>query len=344
LDWSLRPQGNVDLGVRLAVALEWFWIILSHFREGHVWLQHALNLSRQLELAAPLRAKGLCVAGTMMVFWNDYTRALPLLEESLELAGGLGDGTVVAEALLQLGKIARERGDYERAEALQAEVLALRQDEGNPGGIAQALLHLGDLALDQGDLARATERYEAALVLSRNAGYALWQGFALRALGYIECLREDYVHAQVFLEESRAMFQALGTSAAVGEVVLDLARLAQAQGDEMGAARQFAESLVLVREFRGGNKRDIAYCLDGLAGITAVQGQLARAARLFGAAGALRESAGIVVPPIHRGAYERDVARLRAKMDEASFAAAWDAGRAMTMEQVIAYALEDSTR
>jgi hypothetical protein len=42
--------------------------------------------------------------------------------------------------------------------------------------------------------------------------------------------------------------------------------------------------------------------------------------------------------------YERTLAMLRAQMDDIAFAAAWAEGRAMTMDQAIAYAFEDQAR
>ena len=45
--------------------------------------------------------------------------------------------------------------------------------------------------------------------------------------------------------------------------------------------------------------------------------------------------------PPDRGVYEGDVATARAQVDDATWDAAWAEGRAMTLEQAIAYALED---
>jgi hypothetical protein len=39
--------------------------------------------------------------------------------------------------------------------------------------------------------------------------------------------------------------------------------------------------------------------------------------------------------------YERGVAFLRSQLDDATFMSAWAEGRKMTLEQVVAYALED---
>jgi len=46
--------------------------------------------------------------------------------------------------------------------------------------------------------------------------------------------------------------------------------------------------------------------------------------------------------PIHRVEYDRTVAAIQTQLNEAAFAAAWAEGRAMTLEQAIAYALSES--
>ncbi len=76
----------------------------------------------------------------------------------------------------------------------------------------------------------------------------------------------------------------------------------------------------------------------------AVQGQPAagarRAARLFGAAEALRDTSGELLSPAERSVHERQVANAHAQLDEAAWQTAWAEGRTMTLEQAIVYALE----
>jgi hypothetical protein len=45
--------------------------------------------------------------------------------------------------------------------------------------------------------------------------------------------------------------------------------------------------------------------------------------------------------PVDRGDYERDVALARAQLGEEAFVIAWATGQAMSLEQAIAYALEE---
>ena len=48
--------------------------------------------------------------------------------------------------------------------------------------------------------------------------------------------------------------------------------------------------------------------------------------------------------PFDRDQSERNPAALRTQLDPAAFDAAWAEGRAMTMEQAVAYALDDNSR
>ena len=60
-----------------------------------------------------------------------------------------------------------------------------------------------------------------------------------------------------------------------------------------------------------------------------------------GAASALRESIGSPWSPAEQEEIDQQVAAVREALGEAAFAAAWDAGRAMTWEQAVEYALAE---
>jgi molybdopterin-guanine dinucleotide biosynthesis protein len=61
------------------------------------------------------------------------------------------------------------------------------------------------------------------------------------------------------------------------------------------------------------------------------------------AAEALRELMGRSLTPAQLAAHDRDVATARKRLDPESFAAAWAEGRTMTLEQAIAYALNEAS-
>ncbi len=98
----------------------------------------------------------------------------------------------------------------------------------------------------------------------------------------------------------------------------------------------FAEGLALHAEL--GDRRIIAMALDGVAGLAIAWGQPERAARLFGAAAALREASGLPIDPACRAAHGRDVAAARAALGEDAFAAGWAAGAALPLSVAVAEA------
>ena len=109
----------------------------------------------------------------------------------------------------------------------------------------------------------------------------------------------------------------------------------------------FAQAKSLYRETirawqKIGHRAAIAHELECLAFVAKAQEEAEHAARLLGAAEALRESIDIPMRPIEHLEYDREVSDLRTNMDEAAFVNAWAEGRALTMEQAIEYVLEAS--
>jgi hypothetical protein len=81
--------------------------------------------------------------------------------------------------------------------------------------------------------------------------------------------------------------------------------------------------------------------LSVLAQVESARGQWERAARLFGAVEAHLRSVGSNVPPEAREAYERDLSATRAELGESAWERLSRGGAAMSLEEVINYALEE---
>jgi len=116
-----------------------------------------------------------------------------------------------------------------------------------------------------------------------------------------------------------------------------LGLVAREQGDFARAAPLLKEALALFRAL--GDRRGVASPLEALAASAGAAGQSARAARLYGAAGALRETGDGPLTPDERASFEREVAQARVHLDAAAFAAAWAAGRGLAPDEAIAEAL-----
>jgi len=84
----------------------------------------------------------------------------------------------------------------------------------------------------------------------------------------------------------------------------------------------------------------ITWALTGLAGVVAAQSQPERAARLLAAVEAWYVMNNAQLEPADRADYDRILAEVRAQLGEDAFAAAWEAGRALPLEQAIEEALD----
>lgn len=84
----------------------------------------------------------------------------------------------------------------------------------------------------------------------------------------------------------------------------------------------------------------IAEVFIGLASVATAEKVPHQAARLLGAGQALLDAQGIQIGVAIRAVYERGIAAAKEQLDESSFNAAWNEGKAMTMEQAIECALK----
>ncbi len=89
-----------------------------------------------------------------------------------------------------------------------------------------------------------------------------------------------------------------------------------------------------------GSKIGVVYALEGLASLAVQQHEWERAVRLYAWADAARATIGDQRPFIEQAEVDRDAAAIRRQLSKDMITAAAAAGRAMTMEQAVAYAWE----
>lgn len=160
---------------------------------------------------------------------------------------------------------------------------------------------------------------------------------ALNILAEIANYGGEYTLARSLAEESLVIRQVLGNRWAIGSTLNNMAVASLNLGDCASAWSLYRESLVIWRKL--GDRWRIAQALDGFAGVAACQSQPDRAIRLAGAAAALRESIRAPLPRPLRTVLERWLEPARQTLSEEAYATAWVEGRAMGLEQAIAYAL-----
>jgi tetratricopeptide (TPR) repeat protein len=178
-----------------------------------------------------------------------------------------------------------------------------------------------------------------ALMLSREQEDMPTTGATLRDLAELAHKQGDNTHAMALLQESLDSFRNVGHKLGIAYSLRDLANIARDSAKYAHAIGLYKESLALFQE--EGIMVGIISGLVGLAKIAKAQAQMRRGARLLGAAEALCESSAEALPPALRAALDQEIAAVRSQLGETAWAVVWAQRRAMTINQAIAYAIDD---
>ena len=304
---------------------------LDRLEAEHYNMQAALGWA----LEAGRIEAGLCLAGALLRYWehhSHYAEERRWLEAALARSAGLPPG-VRGKALHAVGVLAFLQGDHARAAEALAEADALYREAGNDYGAAFALNRLGTLALHAGDHQRADATFARAEGLIRAVGDADGIAAVLGQLGYAALVRGDHEGAFARLEESLAHYRAHGSKLGSGRVLIHLGRTFAARGEFGRALPLLKEALALTTEV--GNRGYQAEGLEALAAAVARAGDPQRAARLWGAAAAMRAAIGAPLPPADRSWYDDELATLERRLGQEAFVAAMEAGRLLTPDEAI---------
>ncbi len=338
LSWAIE-QEEATLALRVGGALRWFWYMEGYYGEGRRWLEAALGKNWGAA-AAEARARTLEGVGWLASSQGDLDRAQAAANEGLKLSTEAGLGKViVADFQNVLGDTARHRGDYERAAELLEKSLALHRAVMDTRGVALSLGDLANVAGDRGDHELAKELYEEGLALAKDLGGAELLGAYLISLGYEYLLEGNPERATELNEEAAELYRGRGRKGVLQVALNNLGWSALIRGDHRKAEALHEECLVLCREL--GDKLIGAESIEGFACAAGARGAAERAARLFGAAEALREAAGNQQAARAHSLREPYLAAARAQVDEATWSAAWEEGRSMEFEDAVVYALEE---
>jgi predicted ATPase/DNA-binding SARP family transcriptional activator len=376
LDWCQAEEEGAEAGLRLAGALYFFWQVRGYLSAGRAYLGKALG-RKGAARRTKVRAKASLGAGILATYHSDYGAAEALYEESLTISRELGDRRGIAAALYKLGSVAYYRGDYEAARVLCEESLSIFREIGDREGIVYSLHELGNVAGVQGDYGTARTLREESLAINREVGNRRGVASSVFYLGYLASLRGDYEAARVLYEESLAISRELGNKLGIVDSLEGFGNLASLRGDYEAARVLYEESLAICREL--GGKHRIAYSLECFgnvacthgdygaarvlyeeslaisrelgdrfiakslavfANLAATQNQPERAVRLWGAEEALRQTLGFPLSANRQKAYDRNLTAAREALGEETYAAAWEQGRAMTLEHAIEEALQ----
>jgi tetratricopeptide (TPR) repeat protein len=215
--------------------------------------------------------------------------------------------------------------------------LHLRRELGDTAGAARTLLNLGNVAASEHDYGTAEELFTQSLSLQRELGDRRGIARTLNNLAVLAREQGQDARMAALADEALTLSRQAGDPEGMALALITLGIVARRGGQLAEAVSLLKQSLTLAAEL--GHQREIAECLELLAGLECALGRPDRAARLFGAAEALLDGVGLVPLPGDRFDYEQNLAALRAALGQAALATAWAEGRTLSCERAVSYAL-----
>lgn len=314
-EWLERLEVEHD---NLRAALSWF------FERG--------------EAEASLR-----LAGSLGEFWRvrgHLREGLWWLEAALEASP---PSPARVKALVHAGWISWEAVDFERSAAFSEEALALSRELGDRAGAAAALYHLGMVDIYARMRAKEAWRlFEESLSLRRELGDEVGIGRTLQKMGLLLVVGHDFERAAGLHEESLALARKNGDKLGVVLALWLGALAALGFGDHRQVEKLCEEGLDSALQLK--HTHAVTFMLNVLAASAGARDRPARSARLWGASESLLDALGLALGPAERHHYRSYVADARESLGTEAWEAAKQAGRAMSLERAVEYALSEERK
>jgi len=270
---------------------------------------------------------------------GDYAAARARFEHGLAIAREIEHPWGMADALTNLGCVYRILGQYSTAQAYLEEAIQVYEEHGSGLWETDALCALAENAISQGDLPMARLCLQKASNLLGTSENKWLQMLVCYIRGLLAFYEGDEMAAILLLDKAMALAREGQYEPDLARSLVALSRVKRTLGQVLPASELLMEGLDLFRTL--GHKLGIASAIEELGVVYVIQGDGVQATMLFSTAHALRETLGAPLPPVDLAAYESVIATCRTQLGEAVFARAWDAGKALSLEQAFEIALEN---
>jgi len=292
----------IELCLRLAAAMRFYWEWQGHLTEGRHWLRAALAVPLQDDAAATTlaaRAKALSEAARLVCLQNDQASAVKLAEESIALWRQLNDPGGLAAALIHRGWAAHAMGEYETAKSVYQEGMRYISQASDPWLYAQLLVYM-----------------------------AAASGFT-----------SELEQMNAYYMQSKELFEQLGDKCAVADLTKDWGGLLIIAGNHTEAIDLLLKSIKLCYElnhiqFIATGLGSLSFALGLREEPDPAQASIA-SAQIGGAAERLMDTIGLTPWTRANPVVMMIRQRIRLMVDDQAWKASWAAGRALTIEQAI---------
>ncbi|HEX7589115.1 MAG TPA: hypothetical protein VF478_12430, partial [Anaerolineae bacterium] len=336
LDWS--SSNNVEKAIKLALALGAFWNLRGYATEGMAWCQTILARAESEPLLAASRAKLDGVLAQAAIFSGNHRLARVAADAGVILARQVDDKRTIVRLQTLAATASMYLGDVPAAQQYLRDAEGLAREQRYRDELAVTLMTCSQIAFfTAGDIAQA-KAYVAEAMSLAGEGNSEWVPYMFVFLaarltgvfGDIEKARGLYGQAE---DGARRM----SDMRTVYSCRSEMAHMLRKHGEIDEALELYKQVLPKWREM--GHRAAVAHELECIAFILIQKKQPDRAVGLLSAAQVIRELIHSTMTPPEQVDYDKVISDLRASMSEDEFKQLWDAGRGMSMDQAIEYAL-----
>ncbi len=345
VNWGLA--NNPIATMRLVRSLTYLFVVTSYSIEGHRWGETVLEQLKLLTENGKIltteeelhRARLVSAMSIMSFSMGDNQAAATEAEQSVNSLRSLDDKWTLALTLAfhTAGKLTT--GQFNEAVASIDEALTLADELGDKyilGSVLSAASNVESYV--NRDFAKSDAYREKAGELLKEHGSSWSYGITVYGFGNLLILQRQFQKAREKLNLAMQTMQEIGSKRNVVMIKSDLAHILRYEGSYPEAMTSYQET---IKEWqRMGHRSAVAHQLECLAFISKALEHVEKATKLLGAAEALRKKIEIDMTPPEREEYNKEVADLKANMDEKEFASLWAEGRSMTMEEAIELAIQ----
>ena len=334
MTWAAE-EDEADVGLRIGAALWRYWQLRGSDSEGRERLERLLALRSGSEEA---RGQALARTAALAFVKGDHEAVRRYGDAGLPVLRRLGDSVVLAGTLGMMGNSALALGDFDRAGALTEEAVEVGRRSGDLMTESYAHYCAGVVFVWQGELDEGQRLIEESVRGARQLGNVRSVASWTRALGGIALARNDYAQARRLFEESLALHRTLDDPWGISHSLTSLA-LTFERNDHDTAWRLVAESVEV--ELKSGDWPGLVFNFEVCARLAIAEDRLQEAVRLYSYASTLRGSVGTHPSEVAWPDPAQQIDHLRTVLGEEAFADAWGLGRAMTLDESLAYALAE---
>jgi two-component system NarL family sensor kinase len=225
-----------------------------------------------------LIAQALHNVGVTYEAQGDYKDALHCQTQSLELWQKLGNHLKTANTLNTIGIIHDERGSFNEALEFYHDARKIYEQSGEQSKIAMVLVNMGIVLKEQKDFAKAAVNYREALIIYKNLGKQFGMAACYANLGSVYYHLPSYDSALHYSQLATDEFKKQNVRQFLPSSLTNAGMALHQLGRFAEAKKYLSEALLLNEEY--DNKKETSFTLMYLARVHRFEGNVNEALRL----------------------------------------------------------------